>query len=516
MNDNNFRTPFEGKRSVSNSESKAGLAWICRIAKKRLMELQNLKFISSIWPEGLSLLSMKAGVMHLPIIVLLLSACIKGYDDEWTFSSGVEGVTLESPKAEDVTFTPSADGSTVKVVWPVVYGAGGYQFSLYIVDDPLNPVLVGVENEFIDGCSATRSLLEDTRYKVVLKSLGNEKSNNKEASSATEISYSTLLAATIIPDGTDLAQYFSNNPVVDSGTEIAYELEGGGTYTMSGEVNFGTANVTFRGNKVNRPMVTLSAGFKSQGGGTKFKFINFDCTNIPVDATFYGFNSIPEGSTLVNNAVLIANPIVFQSCNFNALPVPLYWDNGKNYVPYTLLIKDCVAEMTNNGRVIRNSASNGGIKDFTAINSTFYKNNTGTDYWMQLSGARLENFGFATGGQTYSNCTFYGFDRMHNSNNYSRPGIYVTIEKCIFLEMLRDQTARYILPSNNVNNKILTYDNNTYWRLGAAENYGSYDKSGTALDEDPLCANPAVGDFTVGNPNTISRGIGDPRWLSVQ
>ncbi|WP_372772601.1 DUF4992 family lipoprotein [Mangrovibacterium sp.] len=494
MNDNNFRSPFEGKR-------------------------KSLKFISSIWPGGISLLKLKPGVFYLVAVVLFLSACAKGFDDEWTFTPGVENATLESPNAENVQFIPSADGSTVKIVWPVVYGAGGYQFSLYIVDDPTNQVVVGAENEFVDGASVSRELLEDTKYKVVLKTLGNEKYNNKEATSSTDVSFNTLLEATIIPDGTDLTQYFIENPIVDTGVELGYELEAGGTYTVSGEINFGTAFVTLRGNKINRATVTMNAGFKSQGGGTKFKFINFECANIPTDGMFFGFTDIPGGATIVSDAAIVTNPIVFQSCNFIDLPVPLYWDNGMSYAVQTLLIKDVVAEIIDDGRVIRNSASAGYVKDFKIENSTVYKNNTGTDYFMQMSTSKrapndFADLGWATASFTYSNCTFYGFDRMHNSNRYTYGWVYTTVKNCIFLEMLRDQTARYILPGNRVYSApAITFDNNTYWRLGAVENYGSYDKSGKTLDEDPLCANPAGGDFTVGNPNTVSRTIGDPRWF---
>jgi len=491
MNNNHFRSLFNGKRT-------------------------SLNFNYSIRRGGSVLLALKAGVLYLVALMLSFSSCIQGFDNEMNFTSGVENTTLESPNAEDVTFNPSADGLTMKIVWPVVYGAGGYQFSLYIVDDPENPVAVGIENEIVDGCSVSRDYLEDTKYMAVLKTLGSEKYNNKEATSATDVNYSTLLIATIIPDGTDLTQYFTENPITDAGEELGYELVAGGTYTVSDEINLGTAYITLRGDKIDPPTVTMNAGFKAQGGGTKFKFINFECSGIPTDGMFFGFTDIPDGAELVNSAVMVTNPIVFQSCNFVGLPVPLYWDNGKNYLPYTLLIKNCVVEMTNNGRVIRNSTSNGGIKDFTATNSTFYKNNTGKDYWMQLSGTRLEKFGIASGSQNYKNCTFYGFDRMHNSNNYSRKYISVSIESCIYLEMLREPTARYILPSGNNRNISLTYDNNTYWREGAVENYGSYDKSGTTLDEDPLCADPASGNFTVGNSNTVAAGIGDPRWLSVQ
>ena len=497
MNDNSFRSPFFEKR-------------------------KSLKLIFSHWSGSFRFATMKTGILYLVVVMLSLSACVKGFDDEWTFTSDVQGVTLESPSAETVQFTPSADGSTIKIEWPVVYGAGGYQFSLYIVDDPENPVVVGIENEIVDGVSVTRDLLEDTKYLVELKTLGNEKYDNKEATSATDINFNTLLAATIIPDGTDLTQYFAENPIVDNGVEIGYELEAGGTYTVSGEINFGTAFVTLRGNKIDHPTVTMSAGFKAQGGGTKFKFINFDCANIPTDGMFYGFTDIPGGATIVSDAAIVTNPIVFQSCTFAGLPVPLYWDNGLNYAVQTLLIKDVVAELTNGGRFIWNSASGGYVKDFKVENSTVYKNNDGTDYCTQFqTGKRAPNdfaeLGWATASFTWLNSTFYGFDQMHNSNRYTYGWVYTTVESCLFLEMLRDQTARYILPGRRVySSSSVVFGNNTYWREGAAENYGSYDKSGTTLDEDPMCADPATGNFTVGNANAIAAGIGDPRWLPAQ
>ncbi|MBN2174457.1 MAG: DUF4957 domain-containing protein [Bacteroidales bacterium] len=497
MNDNNFRLPDEGKR-------------------------KGLKSISSIWPRGFTLLKIKGGVLHLLTLMLFLGACVQGFDDEWTFTPGVENATLESPDAESVLFTPSADGSNVKISWPVVYGAGGYQFSLYIVDVPENPVVVGIENEIVDGTSVSRGLLEDTKYQVVIKTLGNDKYNNKEATAATDVNFNTLLAATVIPNGTDLTQYFTENPIVDEGVEIGYELEAGGTYTVSGEINFGKAFITLRGNKINHATVTMSAGFKSQGGGTKFKFIDFECSGIPTDGMFFGFTDVPEGAELVSGAVVVTNPVVFQSCTFKGLPVPLYWDNDKNYAVQTLLVKDVVAELTNNGRFIRNSASGGYIKDFKIENSTVYKNNTGTDYWMQLSTSKrapndFGSIGWATASFTYLNSTFYGFDRMHNSNRYTYGWVYTTIKSCLFLEMLRDQTARYILPGNRIySSPAIAFNNNTYWRQGAVENYGSYDKSGTTLDEDPLCADTASGNFTIGNSNTIAAGIGDPRWLLAQ
>lgn len=35
--------------------------------------------------------------------ILLFSSCVDGYKDDWTFSSEVQGVTLESPSTEGWT-----------------------------------------------------------------------------------------------------------------------------------------------------------------------------------------------------------------------------------------------------------------------------------------------------------------------------------------------------------------------------------------------------------------------------
>ena len=60
----------------------------------------------------------------------------------------------------------------------------------------------------------------------------------------------TLVAATLVPNGTDLTTYFAEHPVTTGkDTEVAFELEAGGTYYISGDLNFGVNNVQLRGNK---------------------------------------------------------------------------------------------------------------------------------------------------------------------------------------------------------------------------------------------------------------------------
>ena len=61
-------------------------------------------------------------------VVLLAASCARGVDDE-SFSGGVTNTQLESPTIDEASFSilTNPDGTeSVKVSWPVIYGAGGY------------------------------------------------------------------------------------------------------------------------------------------------------------------------------------------------------------------------------------------------------------------------------------------------------------------------------------------------------------------------------------------------------
>ena len=63
-----------------------------------------------------------------------------------------------------------------------------------------------------------------------------------------------------IPSGTDLATYFADFSSTEvSPTEVAYELEAGGNYTMTGNVDFDRHWLTLRGDRNDPPTVTIIA-----------------------------------------------------------------------------------------------------------------------------------------------------------------------------------------------------------------------------------------------------------------
>lgn len=140
------------------------------------------------------------------------------------------------------------------------------------------------EGEFIDGCSVELEVEEDTKYKFLIKTIGNKQFNNKDAEKACEISFSTLLETyASIPSGVDLTQWFIDNPLPETdmepnedGTlkELAYELEANGEYTISGPIDFGARKVTIRGNKINHSKITFGqSGRILTQNGLKIKFM---------------------------------------------------------------------------------------------------------------------------------------------------------------------------------------------------------------------------------------------------
>lgn len=464
-------------------------------------------------------LRIKSHGLMISTAMLLFSACINGYKDDQTFSTDVRGETLESPKAEDIVFKPSPDGKKITVQWPVVHGAGGYQFSLYIVDNPEKPIIVGEENEVVDGCSVGRELLEDTKYKAVVKTLGNAEYNNKDAAAASENGYSSLLTATIIPKGVDLTDYFSKNPIPESTDELAYELEAGGNYTISGLVDFGLHRITIRGNKQDYSTVTYGInGRISTMAGLKIKFIDFDCNAIPStasDASFLLLNKIPDESLKNKEGFYVINdPVLIQSCIIKGVNKHLFFDNGQKYCTNMLLVKDCIVELNSKDQIIR--PGTGLINDLTISNSTWSNINPSTsmNFFIQYAnGVDPQKAGFASGSVNFNNNTFYNIARGKKWCNYggmNKGHVTLNVTQNIFV----DCSSGSVLEGVVLSSMIKYYKDNSYWFAGTfPAKEITYDMTGTHIESDPLLKNPSSGDFTVGGADQIAKSVGDPRWL---
>ena len=453
-------------------------------------------------------------------MLLFFASCVDGFKDNDVFSSGVKNTTLNSP--DSITFAPSSDGATVKISWPVVYGAGGYQLTFYKVDDPANPVAIGQKDQVVDGCSVTRDLAEDSKYKVVIKTLGDSTANNKGALNAKEATYSTLMPTTAtIPAGTDLAVYFASNPVPGTTTEQVYQLETGGAYTMSANVPLGLTNVTIRGDKVNHATVKMSTGvFLSDGAGLKLKFLNFDCSGF-TGTSFITFNATQNAAALSNGYVIVTAPIAIQSCKITDLASKLIWDSAKKYSLQSVVIKDCIVGMNTAASTVFIHIPGGGIiKDLSLSNSTFYNKQISSAYFIQYGNTKVataSNNAWASAGVAVNNCTFWQVDKTGQMANYSGmayAGNYITLLRNIFVNSGSQAVVRRFSGANT--NMTRTFGYNSYWFDGvfaAGEISTSYDNSSTFINTDPALKDPANGDFTVGGTAQLTNRTGDPRWL---
>ena len=475
------------------------------------------------------------------LLASCIVSCIDGYKGNETWSSSVKDTQLESPPADKITvnFAETPQGYKQTIGWALVPGAGGYLVSVYNVDDPENPFVIGEENQVVDGVSVQRDATEDTRYKVVIKTLGNPKNNNAEATTATEKVYDNMLPVTaIIPNGADLADYFTANPIPESATELCYELEAGGTYTMSGNVSQGMTPVTIRGDKVDHPKINMIDGsFVNDGTGFRLKFIDMDYSNftgtssnsvILMNSTFNtaGLELTVSGHLVIPTTV----PIALQSCKITGLKYYLFYDNGQKYAIGTFLIKDCIIGQNTGsfGNAIIRLAT-GIIKDFTMTNSTIYNEvapSNSSNRFMQISAngsaatikPTMETW---TGGSmSVTNCTFWQAGKTAQSFNSNGPMGNATDKVIIQANVFVDcyENGRIISRFRRGNTSaVFTGGQNSQWYDGQLFN-GSQDVTADVayFTSDPRLTYLGNGEFKMEGAEQINARTGDPRWLPAQ
>lgn len=463
----------------------------------------------------------------LAIGTLLLTACAIHYDGSETFSSGVSNSQLSSPNAEDITFTSNVSGTEVTITWPVVMGAGGYEVSFYNMNDPNEPVVVGEENEIIDGCSTTRSIEEDTQYEFHIRALENTEYGNAAAAEASIAEWDTYVPSIgTVPSGSDLATYFADLSSTEvSSIEVAYELEAGGSYTMTGDVDFDTHWVTLRGDRNNPPTVTIigDAQFTTTAG-LKIKFINFDCSQSDANA-FLAMSSSPDASLAVGSYYYLTNPVAIESCDFTGgVKQYFIYDGGQAYYLSSLTISDCRIELNATSSSYYVFRFNSGfIMTFTMENCTMWELGVSRDYFLRYSSGRPTNINSSYRSTVaYTNNTFYNVCYSGQWGNYSGLGArdYCTwiATDNIWVDCGGGAVMRRLLggQNSNMSNATVTINHNTYWYDGelASGEVGDsgYDRSNTHLTTDPDFVNPPY-DFTPQGAQQLQYRTGDPYWL---
>lgn len=489
-------------------------------------------------------------------VVLLAASCARGVDDE-SFSGGVTNTQLESPTIDEASFSilTNPDGTeSVKVSWPVIYGAGGYLCNIECIENPEdesvtseNPLTV-IQDSIVDGCSVAFAKIEDAVYNISLQTLGNDKLNNAGAASATVYQYSALVPATTIPVGTDIAEYINAN-LKDSEKEQGFALEAGETYTLNGKVDFRLNQITLRSTEKDgtHPRVIVGPeGALVTQAGLKVKFIDFDCTN----ATQTGLlmlSDTPDASISTEslgykanganqNGYVINKPVIFQECNIKNLPNSLIYGNKQPWSLRDFRITDCLIQLNNEGSnsfINLYDGGNGLVKDMTIENNTIWnlvKNNSA--YFIRYSNSSnaqpkkifgnndnssTHNIRYNTFCKTFSNKDFG--NNMANTNT-----VVLNTQYNIFYDVFR--IYQYL--QNNCERHT---PGNTIWGVDGGtpngnDTGGRKDSDGNpyATLEDPAFAGTFLQainlddqekggvNFTPTAPVATQNQAGDPRW----
>lgn len=467
-------------------------------------------------------------------------ACADHYDGDETWSSPVRNTELASPNEEDIKIEQDKANATITISWPVVYGAGGYAYSVLNVNDPEAPDTIS--KGILDGCSITINREEETNYAFYIRTSGNQELGNTEAPTTTSKLFTTFEEAyASIPVG-DIYEYFQQTPTpADSiGKELIFDLEPGGEYTMSKYVDFGSQQVTLRStSKTNYATITMTGaegGIRTSAPIT-LKYLKFDYAQSTQPAISMSKEPADSLKGLVGTQTSYYNitgaPIFVTNCEFYNISKNFFYDNNvSSYCIETMTLDHVKAhfnipEQTANHAFIY--AQGGFIKDLIIRNSTFYNEGEGNlQYFIRYNNSgRLDRGGYdketETQSVTHLNNTFYnmGYSQWANYSGFSGQAYSAfNIQSNIFVDCCPTGggIARRILGGRTASTyKTCIFNYNTYWQKDSgseitAETSQSYDL-GIILQTDPAFADAANGDFTPTGAEQLANRTGDPRWL---
>ena len=316
-----------------------------------------------------------------------------------------------------------------------------------------------------------------------------------------------------------------DEPVGDDLTLIAQQYESQSTpatitldankeYTMSGPVQ--VKNLTIEGAEGSKVKMSSDANFKAIG--------SLILKNLVIDASALGSKPLivldENGSGQMAKDYNLVNDVQIINCTINDVP-QIIKDNETKYVIANFLVDNCLVSLNSSAtKTVFDMSKNGFFNDLTIKNSTFYSKGIDQDYFVRYSNAgRCDRADFASNSINYENNTFYNVAKTGQWGNYSgfagRNTSYWRMIKNIFVDCGNGQIARRYLGGRG-DQATATFELNTYWFNGAAEDTGNYDNSGTALASDPQFKDAENADFTVQGADQIANKTGDPRWLDTE
>lgn len=467
------------------------------------------------------------GMLCLAGGALTMASCAQDDLTGEKFDSGVYNTQLEAPSADDITITPSTDGTSQTFNWPVVDGAGGYHAVLTDLDN--NEV---VKDTLIDGISFYASRKEDTNYQLALSVLDNEERHNKGTEAVNKLFNTFTPTFQTIPNGTDLSQYFTENAVPENATKemLCYDLEPGGNYTLSNNIDFGNKQVTLRTTNASNHAKLVFTGKASLKTATIFSLKNLDIDASQSMNPVISLSETPDEDTKgTGDYYIIKGAVTINGCNFTGVNNNLVYDGNKKYCLESLVINNTTVHLTLSSETSVSGNAviyfKGGFANTLQVaNSTFWNNgNSNSKYFVQYNNSgRATRAGYSNSNVNFLNSTFYNIAKAGQWANYSgfqgQKCSWFDVEKCIFVDCGNKQVMQRILAGRETTaygNCIVKY--NTYMFNGEFESNGGvierFDPSGTAIEEDPGFKDAANGDFTVSGTAQIANKTGDPRWL---
>ena len=293
----------------------------------------------------------------------LFVGCAEGYETSSTADLGVYNTKMETPIQDSITFKVSTDGKSATISWPTVGGADGHEVTFMNVDDPDNPVIIdGYDKKIVDGSKFTVSVAEDCKYQMLMRTLGKKEFGNTDDEVTHTYDFSTLVpSVATIPNGSDIYEFFQEHPLDSNKVEVAIDLEAGGEYTLSGLVDFSHHKLTFRGDKIRRPVVHMTGNGHFETYSTlKVKYINFDMT----ESTAEGFiamtkDNLPDSiktdnrpgytrnGSQIKNIYIVEDPIYIANCWFKNLPHAMLYGNDVSCAFWYFTLSNCIVQMNN-------------------------------------------------------------------------------------------------------------------------------------------------------------------------
>ena len=479
--------------------------------------------------KQLSLHCKSIGMMCLAGGALTMASCAQDDLTGEQFGSGVRNSQLVAPSADQISVTPSTDGSQQIIAWPVVEGAGGYHAVLTNVDNG-----EVVKDTLIDGITFAAQRIEDTNYTLALSVLDNEKLNNKGSEAVTK-AFSTFTATyQVIPDGTDLATYFEEYAVPDEGltTMLCYDLQPGGEYTMSKSVDFGNKQVTLRTTSIsNHAKLKFTADNVSIKTGTIFALKNLDIDASQSFDPLISLSTPDESIKGTGDYYIVRGALTINGCNITGVNNNLIYDGNKKYCYESVVINNTMAHLTLSSQT--NVSGNaviyfkGGFANTLQVsNSTIW--NTGdsdSKYFVQYNNSgRATRAGYNNSNVNFLNCTFYNIAKTGQWANYGgfngQKCSYFDVERNIFVDCGNKQVIRRILGGRSASSyDVVKTQFNTYMFDGEFESTGgiveNYDVTGNCLETDPGFKDAKNGDFTISGSAQLENKTGDPRWIKT-